>query len=191
MTDSVETFEHKGLTVRLECDLDPTDPREDDNFGTMVCWHNRYRLGDKHDHRTPSEFRESVGKDAIVLPLYLYDHSGITMSCAPFSCPWDSGQVGYVYATLARVRQEYGCKRITQAIRDKAIACLTQEVSTYDEFLTGQVYGYVVEDSDGEHIDSCWGFYGLEYCREEARGAAEYAAVARDSAREAELIDCD
>ena len=29
----------------------------------------------------------------VILPLYLYDHSGITMNTCGFSCPWDSGQV--------------------------------------------------------------------------------------------------
>ena len=27
----------------------------------------------------------------VILPLYLYDHSGITMNTTGFSCPWDSG----------------------------------------------------------------------------------------------------
>ena len=30
----------------------------------------------------------------VFLPLYLFDHSGITMNTSGFSCPWDSGQVG-------------------------------------------------------------------------------------------------
>ena len=30
---------------------------------------------------------------AIVQPLYLYDHGGITMNTTGFSCSWDSGQV--------------------------------------------------------------------------------------------------
>ena len=35
----------------------------------------------------------------VILPLYLYDHSGITMNTCGFSCPWDSGQVGWIYAS--------------------------------------------------------------------------------------------
>jgi len=36
------------------------------------------------------------------------------------------------------------------------------EVETYDQFLTGDVYGFQVVDSDDEVIDSCWGFYSDE-----------------------------
>ncbi|HUX02457.1 MAG TPA: hypothetical protein VMY35_15960, partial [Phycisphaerae bacterium] len=57
-----------------------------------------------------------------------------------------------------------------------AEACLRAEVSTYDDYLTGQVFGYVVEDEDGNDLDSCWGFYGEDYCRETARESAEAIA---------------
>lgn len=33
----------------------------------------------------------------IFMPLFLYDHSGITMNTCGYSCRWDSGQVGYIY----------------------------------------------------------------------------------------------
>lgn len=118
------------------------------------------------------KLQRELDKVAVILPLYLYDHSGITMRTAPFSCPWDSGQVGFVYVTLADVRKEYSMKRVTKAIRAKAESALRQEVSTYDDYLTGSVYGYVVETAEGEHVDSCWGFYGLDYCKDEARAAA-------------------
>ena len=48
------------------------------------------------------------------------------------------------------------------------------EVAEYDQYLTGQVYGYVIEDEDGDHVDSCWGFIGgLDYVRTSAKEAAE------------------
>lgn len=169
----VERFNVNGLTVRIAIDEYPESPREWDNLGTMVCWHRRHKLGDKHSYSSPEEFEADM-KDTphIKLPLYLYDHSGITMSTGAFSCPWDSGQVGWIYVTLDNVRNEYSVKRVSKKTREQAIECLTGEVKTYDEFLTGQVYGFIVEDEDGEEIDSCWGFYGLEYCKEEAKSSA-------------------
>ena len=110
-----------------------------------------------------------------ILPLYLYDHSGITMSVKPFSCHWDSGQIGYIYATKDQVRKEYSRKRITKKLRDQVEKALRQEVQAYDDFLTGNVWGYVVEDIDGEHIDSCWGFYGNpDYALVEARSHIDH-----------------
>jgi hypothetical protein len=133
---------YKGCKIELVYDDSPESPREWDNVGTMVCWHRRYNL---------------------VLPLYLYDHSGISISTGKFSCPWDSGRVGFIYCSKERARQEWGEKYspgITDdAIFAKALACLESEVSAYDSYLQGDVVGYVASDPDGEELGSCWGFY--------------------------------
>lgn len=34
----------------IQPDDDPLNPREDDNFGKMVCFHRRYHLGDHHNY---------------------------------------------------------------------------------------------------------------------------------------------
>jgi hypothetical protein len=172
--------------LKISRDHDPMNPREEwDNFGKMVCWHSRYNLGDSHKYSTPRDFVESlavdfgmdpdkandaedeklwlfVEKHGFFLPLYLYDHSGITMNTGGFSCPWDSGQVGYIYATPEMIRENWGVKHITKKIREKAIALLEAEVKTYDDFLTGNVWGYECIDESGDVVDSCWGFYGSD-----------------------------
>ena len=177
-TVTVQEQQVGDLKVRVVVDPDPSSPREFDNLGTMVCWHRRYNLGDKHGFKEPRDFEEwRRGKDLVVLPLYLYDHSGLTMSTEPFSCPWDSGQVGYVYVERAKVLEDFNRKRMTDALRRKAEKQLRAEVETYDEFLRGDVYGFVVEDATGEHVDSCWGFYGgADYCLSEGVSAAKAAA---------------
>jgi hypothetical protein len=84
--------------------------------------------------------KQKLIKDAlIVLPLYLYDHSGITMSTGSFGCPWDSGQVGLIVCTKARAVKEWGgkSKRYTKAVQEKAIACLEAEVEVYDAHIRG------------------------------------------------------
>jgi hypothetical protein len=128
------------------------------------------------------DYRERVAEaiadsGSIVLPLYLYDHSGITISCRSFPCPWDSGQVGAIYVTAEKVNAEYGDTSKSSVTR--AIGCLESEVTEYDQYLTGQVYGYVITDDDGTEVDSCWGFYGLDYCKEEATAQAK--AIASDA----------
>jgi len=189
--------------VLIEYDTDAESSRDWDNLGRMMCWHSRYYLGDydsdnrrmeTHDGTNcpdPSDFREwweEHGKGGLLLPLYLYDHSGITMSCSPFSCPWDSGQVGYIYITAEKMREEYSVKRISKQLRKRVTEYLVNEVKTYDEFLRGDVYGYVVaelepqdedeslelEEREGDQRDSCWGFYGLDYCIQEAKSMAEW-----------------
>ena len=51
--------------------------------------------------------------------------------------------------------------------RELAQKCLEAEVEEYDTYLRGEVYGYIVQ-KDGTDLDSCWGMYGLDYCKEAA-----------------------
>lgn len=183
-----ETF--RDHTIKIIHDPDPENPRDYDNLGTMSCWHRRHNLGDKHNHDDPRDLLiELAGLNsdtelgmnalfaraehrAIILPLYLYDHSGITMNTTGFHCPWDSGQVGYVHVSLEDVRTEFQIERVTQMTRAKVQERLKQEVATYDHYLTGNCYGFIVEKNEDE-IATCWGFLGDfdSYCLEEAKSS--------------------
>lgn len=185
-----------NTALKIYPDPNPENPRKAfDPMGMMVCFHNRYSLGDDHNYNGFRDFvwtlageldpdardrlerkdlpiREEndaliriIETKAVILPLYLYDHSGITMKTSPFSCPWDSGQVGWIYLTREKALEEYGYKRFTKGCRAKVEKYLKGEVAEYDSYISGEVYGYrLVEiDDDGEEtneLDSCWGFYG-------------------------------
>lgn len=168
-----ESFKHAGFEIRIEHDTDLESPREAwDNAGTMVCFHRKYILGDKdHGFSSPEGFREWAEEpeqsDLLILPLYLYDHSGITISTGRFNDPWDSGQVGWIYMTPETLQKEF------HGDREKGLSCLKSEVDSYDQYLRGDVYWYAILDSDGDTIDSCGGMYGYDYCVTEAKQAAE------------------
>lgn len=177
----IESFKHNGKTIEIHADEDPMNPRtECDNASTMICFHKRYALGDKHDYKQSDfngweELKERICKDNDVqeiLPIYMYDHSGITISTTPFSCPWDSGQIGYIFLTKKQARECYMVRNITKKIAKKAHNLLLADVECYDQYLTNDVYGYVVKDENDNKLDSCWGLYGIEYAREEAKEAA-------------------
>ncbi len=210
----------KKQRVRIVTDSDPANPRDRGCYvGRMICWHNRYNLGDEHEYGDPAKFREELACEAnddleegmydllherwnrlytraldqgyadfdsrvdyanrfvrprieklidaalagfVILPLYLMDHSGITMSTGAFGCPWDSRQVGWIVCDKETIEREFDGKR------ERAEKCLIAEVLTYDQYLTGDVYGFVVEERDGDdgddwdHVDSCYGFYGSD-----------------------------
>ena len=188
--NTVHEERHRDHTIRILYDIDAENPREwENNLGTMTCWHSRYRLGDCHDHETPRDFLAALAgmddagdqsidrlltraeRNAVILPLYVYEHSGITINTSGFSCPWDSGPVGYVHAELAAIREDHGCKkRVSPALRRKVEDQLRNEVAVYDDYLTGNCFGYVVE-KDGDQVDACWGFIGdyEDCCLQEAR----------------------
>lgn len=173
--DMINKFEHAGKTVKLYYDPDPPNPRTDWDNATILAF--RYVVGDvKIEPMTEDEIRQEYAEkgDPIlaILPMYAYIHSGITVSTGPFSCSWDSGQVGWAFITQSK-SDEMGFGDFDQAKLENVIK---SDVKIYDDYLTGQVYGYVVEGIEGDHLESCWGFVGdLAYVEGEAKSAAEYA----------------
>lgn len=157
----------KGV-LKIVYDDSPESPREWDNLSRMVCFHGRYSLGDSHNYKSGDYngwdgLSMAIKKDydvAVILPLYLYDHSGITISTSAFSCPWDSGQVGFVFVTKEDIRNNYGIKRVTKKLIEEVEKIIISEIETYDDYLRGNVYGFILEDNEGNQIDSCFGFYG-------------------------------
>ena len=208
---TIESFEHKGFTVEIDADECPS-PREWDNLSTMVCFHSRYNLGDKNHGYNSKDFtgwealQTQIEKDhrpVVILPLYLFDHSGITISTdasrfrACDSHGWDWGQIGFVFVSREKAPllcrsllslKEYGAKIITPKIRELAEQVLLGEVETYDQFLRGEVYCFTITDGDGNMVDTLSGIYGFDYAKEEAMKEVELAIqeAARDAAAEEE-----
>lgn len=125
----------------------------------------RYTLGTKLCRL--DELKAVEASDAIWLPVYAYVHSGQTISTTPFSCPWDSGQSGIAWISRKDAVSEWG-----EVCEKKAKACIQGFIEEFDRGLTGDVYGYVIEN-DGEEVESCWGFFGQGYAEEEMKAVLE------------------
>ena len=123
----------------------------------------------------------------IILPLYLYDHSGITMSTGSFVDKWDSGQVGIISVSKEKVRKEFGWKRITRDRLKKIEDILKGEVETYDTYLRGDVWRYVICDENGESVESCCGFYDEDDARQEGLSTMRYLEREETSRRNKKL----
>ena len=181
--EAIETKTIGKYKIEIFPDDSPFDPRGDDNLGTMVCFHGNYNLGDKHEYRHQdysgwAEMKQAIIKNenaGVILPLYLYEHSGITMNTTGFSCPWDSGQIGFVFISKEKMRKEHSYKRVSQKLIKRVTEYLVNEIATYDQYLTGDVYGYRITDTEtDEESDSCWGYYGDKECMEEAESVTNY-----------------
>ena len=186
LVERVENEEHR---ISVEIDPHCEDPREWENLGTMLCGHKRYDLGDVQADGGYGSWEEELDvylteqewEDGVVLPLYLYDHSQLFMNTTGFSCSWDSGQVGWIYANWQDIvnwydldpdlSYEYGGGEEINEYKDKARKQLKNEVNLYDHYLRGELYGFVVERKDNcgecgtthyELLDSCWGFIGSD-----------------------------
>lgn len=164
------------VLLTIQQDTDPFSPREDDNLGTMACWHRRGNFGDVQPAESPDDYRkENVPEGSVELPLFLFDHSGYTIRTessqfrAADSHGWDWGQLGFIYCTPEKIKKEYSCPEITPEIVEKVKEVLRGEVKVYNQLLQGSVWGYILKKAkpackECGHIeyeeDSCWGFFG-------------------------------
>lgn len=176
-----------GIVIKILNDDSAENPiKEFDCEAAVSVWHRNYDFGNNSRFTTAEAFEEhfreqnhalhlakNPGDRIYRLPVYLYDHSGLTVSTSPFSCPWDSGQVGWVWATRTTAMELWGIMDGNQEAIEKI---LISTVNLLNDYLTGNVYGYVVEDAEGNVLESCWGFYGNpdENVIPEAKSAAEY-----------------
>lgn len=71
---------------------------------------------------------------------------------------------------------------IKKSVWAKARECLEAEVKIYNQYLEGDVYGFIIKTEDGDQVDSCWGFYGFEEVKEQALQALGYFSSVMDSA---------
>jgi hypothetical protein len=170
----------ENYLITVENDIDSENPREWDNMGTMICFHDRYNIGDKHTAKWVddwSDFRTVLCKefsfeysDAVILPIYFLEHSGKSVSTTPFSCGWDSGQIGFIFVFKDNIIKEYG-KFDSESI-ELAKSVLKGEVETYNKWLNNEVYNYEIKKIEVcnlgcEHetfIDGCGGFYDENEC---------------------------
>ena len=161
-----------GNKFNIVYDEYPQNPRDDDNLCIFYCFHRRYTLGDRHwvkhedfngwDAMKAGLRKLHKGKGTIILPLYMYDHSGITISTMPFGCPWDSGQIGFVVFPHTALR-EIGPGTTPQEV-------IQAEVEEYDMYLRGECYAWEIRNPEDEVIDNCCGYLGdagLERIRDE------------------------
>jgi hypothetical protein len=153
----------KQYTYELMQDNDPISPREWDNLGTFSFTNNRYLSSDKNALNIEDIKYLMLHNECIAVPIYAYIHSGITLSTAPFSCRFDSGLIGFCYVTRIKLLDESLENKTDIEIQKY----LTNEVITYDQFLNGDVWGYTIKDHHGNEIESCYGFYGEDYCKNE------------------------
>lgn len=155
-------IDYKGMSIKIYHDEDADSPASWGNEDFFLC--SDYRsLYLKDTPITAEECRDALrgGKAFLdgyyIFPVSIYDHSGIALTLGS-SYGWDSSN-GCAFLCVKRMKGWSWAK----AKAEQRAECL---VDTWNEYLSGEVYGFVSEDEDGEQIDSCWGFYGDEGIKE-------------------------
>lgn len=144
---------------------------------------------------------ELFRKYYVWLPIYAYEHGGITISTSrsgyPYNDRFDSGTLGFIYCSKSDAKDNWNKGTWTKELEDKTLSLLEAEIQTYDDYLTGNVYGYMIKklDNDGDPIDevveSCWGYYPEHdnrsdhaECLDAAKSVVEFLADRDDREKE-------
>ena len=198
---AITTTDGRKLRLVIEQDEFPEDPRSWDNLETMLCCHREYHLGDCNSNKETEEqlaeicrkygksdeeidemtFAEEVQfildqDDVCGLPLWLYDHSGISISTDRV-CPWDSSLVGLIFVEKDFFI-EHTCITNEENWKKEAKGMLEDKIEVYNYFLQGNVYMWTLYepvvvirqsmdgkelsrkiDEEGKIVDSMSGFY--------------------------------
>jgi len=163
--DVVSSFELRGYTVEIIRDPDPISPEDRaDRHAFLVYGHRDFTVHGPNQETAEQVYRDRAEweKTHTVYPVYAYIHSGVRLGLSTagmVDIPWDVSLSGAALVTRDESEipqpQEYA-----QAM-----------IEEWNQYLSGDVYGYKIADAQGEDVDSCWGFYGQESCEQEARAA--------------------
>lgn len=160
---AITSTDGRKFRLVIEQDQFPEDPRTDfDNLGTMLCCNRYHQLGDCNSNRETEEqlaelcrkygrtdeeidnmlFNEEVQflldqDDICGLPLYITDHSGISMQTYRFDV-WDSSFVGLIFVDKQTFFAET-CRKDDCDWKTEAKKILEAEIKTYSQFLEGDV----------------------------------------------------
>jgi hypothetical protein len=200
MKELIEIIDYKGLKINIYQDND-YNPDEEDKDLFLVGYHRDftvkrdeivtkdeiikamentkiseccgYEIYDRHcefcGNKTKA-VKPPILEKYHIFGLEAYIHSGVSLALSgEGNFPdrrWDASQLGAVFVA----KKEW----TTKAKARKAALGL---IEMWNSYLSGQVYGYVIEGGESDISDSCWGFLGdIKYCIEEAKSAANHIA---------------
>jgi hypothetical protein len=160
----------KKLTIEIERDPSPFDPRENDNLFSFAFFHRRFNLGDTASARPDGqrgvdEFMQWLSdarkKDtlAYIRTVYGLNHSCFHVSLQPFNDAWDSNQLGAAYVTREKALRLMNWKCLTKKRRQLLHEILESEIKEYDQYLNSEVYEYIIRDESGEILATKGGYY--------------------------------
>lgn len=158
--------------------VDSPNDYTDGLIGDLYIWRRRqYSLGedvsnidisnccnwDEHEAVFREYIKSTLPKYArmskvSIEPVYMYIHSGETISRSPFPCPWDSGQVGFFVVDPYKVKREIGWHVKSKADREKLLKEADCTFRMWDAYIRGNVYSVSAEDE--QYI--CYGDEELE-----------------------------
>ena len=168
-----------GNCLEIRCDSDNESPRHWSNLGYFITVDRNYHSPDsnkelesiiKNSGDVVESLEEHIAQIKIdyeannedkvitIYPICKYEHSGVSYSLGS-KHGFDYSNNGF-YIVTKKTQKEVGTnkKDFERVIK--------HEFETYNKWCNGEVYSFVLYDSNGELIDSCSGFYDIEDIRD-------------------------
>ncbi len=205
MTYLAHTEAYKGLTIKIYQDECAENPFTNwDCNPDIVTFLRRHDLTTRKEdsHITPEEFLDKAKRENyFIRPLHAYIHSGIWFSLSnesyPYNDAWDSGFAGFIFWTPEKLKklgltEEYINSVLHEGeTRESWLETkLENSVNLLNDYASGNCWYYVTENSLGDTLDSCGGFFGDYdgYVLEQAKESADYYWK-EEITKEKELIE--
>lgn len=156
--DVIEQIEYNGYKINIYQDEFYESPSDwGDNECFLVhyhrdCWITN-KLIDEDDIREWYRGSKSLEKEYWVFPVAAYIHGGVSLSLGSGrnfpDYNWDVSHVGAVLVKRNRRLRKKTAYKYAEGI-----------IETWNDYLSGNVYGYMIEDSEGNEEGGCWNYYG-------------------------------
>lgn len=159
---------YKGCRIKLIRDQDAESP---DDWGDeslfLVGYHRDFSV-ERDDAISKEDLithfngeKIAQAKDYFIFGLEAYIHSGVVLALTNGGNfpdrQWDVSKLGAVLVSKKEARGRKAAEKLARSLVDK-----------WNTYLSGDIFGFVIEDKDGKDMDSCWGFYGIEEAEEAA-----------------------
>lgn len=173
---------HK-FVVDVDVELDPMNPRTCFDHVGIIAVPDRCKYVDNEtvpafdftgDREQDIAKLKSEFDAVVIVPLYALDHSVLHVRTTPFSDHWDSGQIGWVYATKQSIDMCFGSDISDQSdFVARVTEAISQEIDTYDCYLNGEVYCFTISEFDDKsgswaELEHGGGYYSREDAESDA-----------------------
>lgn len=168
----METINYRGVEIEIRPDEMSESPNEWwDNERFLVYDHRDFYVEKKgfnprdiFDYFEEHAFKKVLYQGYFVFTVYAYIHSGVALSLGrsryPFNDRWDVSSTGNILIKRQKgVWTEAKARKIAEGL-----------IETWNQYLSGDVWGYNIEQFN----DSCWGYYGYDTCLEEAKRIVDW-----------------
>lgn len=165
--EAIYTEEYKNCLIKIYQDENCQLPSEWGDDGMFItAYHRDFSIDSKEISK--NECIALAGGDMMIererlnelknkywyFGLEAYIHSGVVLALShEGNFPdrnWDVSQLGMVFVTKTEAKTRERAKKMAQGL-----------IETWNDCLSGNVYGFMTEDEkNGIDIDSWWGFYG-------------------------------